>query len=669
VTAYGYDAVGRQRTQTIFDGVTPLTMQLDANGRATAIGEGVGGTDPYTTTFGFNASGSTTAITMPGGVNETAGYDGDTRVTSVGATGPNTGSPATTLNSAYMYGYNASGWTTSTTTLSGTDTIAHDALRRVTVETGPQVVAAGGTYRWTYDGNGNLLTQIGDDGKPVTYTYSQGIPNEVQTMVMGNGQPTTSYSYNNNGDTTGIVDGAKINTHVLYDAAARPIQVAFLDRSTPATVTLSYNADGRRSHYTLTEANQPTLDEQFQYRDDQLGQLTVISGGVTLYVDTYIYNQDGTPLEFLRTQSGATNRYWYVLDGRDNVVAVTDVTGKVVDRYAYDSWGELTSDDATNETVPQQLRYAGYWYDEKLSRYWASARYYDPEIERWLQPDPSASEGLRTYAYVADDPIDAADPTGLNPDYQHLNDPRQWLACPTGATLIQNKYCKAAESDALNVVVSANSDFSGGGQLLSLIGLGQFLGGTWFPWKQVPVSTGGPISALQCAVSKYSADVGGTQPGRRPQESGFRRGGCSQYAAPGYTGPPFNFTPGIPNNHAREWPQGQQGGGTADFIAASEEQECFTIINPCPGGLLWWHKINSPDGFTNGRNDFVTDVIGTQLFFHSCFGLFLSGCGWQHLYMVDPKGVPLVHAYHPTVGSNGALIDGQIAVIKVKRAF
>jgi len=250
-----------------------------------------------------------------------------------------------------------------------------------------------------------------------------------------------------------------------------------------------------------------------------------------------------------------------------------------------------------------------------------------------------------------------------------MTDPRQWLACPTGATLIQNKYCKAAGSDALNVVVSANSDFSGGGQLLSVIGLGQFFGGTWFPWKQVPVSTGGIISGARCAVSSLSADVGGTQPGRRPQELGFRRGGCSQYVAPGYTGPPFNFTPGVPNNHAREWPQGQQGGGTADFIAVSEEQECLAVINPCPGGLFWWHKINSPAGFTNGRNDFVSDVIGTQSFFHSCFGLFLSGCGEQHLYTVDPKGVPLVHAYHPTVGSNGTLIDGQIAVIKVKRAF
>ncbi len=412
-TAYGYDSVGRTRTHTIIDGNTPVTIALDPGGRATTISENVGGTGPYATTFSYNALGEVTTMAMPGGVQETAGYDNDGRVTSVSATGPGTGSPSTTLTSAYGYSYNALGWITRTTTLSGTDTIAHDAKGRVTDETGPQVVAASGAYHWTYDQNGNMLSQIGDDGAPVTYTYNSRVPNEVQTMVMGDGQPTSYYGYDTNGDTTSITNGARINTHIVYDAAARPTQVAYIYRGIPTTVTLAYNADGQRARYTVNVANQPTLDEQFQYRSGQLGQVTVVTGGVTLYVDTYLYNQDGTPLELLRQQGGTINRYWYVLDGQDNVVALTDVTGKVVDRYAYDPWGELVTDDGANETVAQQLRYHGYWYDEKLSWYWVSVRYYDPEVARWLQPDPSEMDGVRTYAYVGDDSIDRSDPTGL----------------------------------------------------------------------------------------------------------------------------------------------------------------------------------------------------------------------------------------------------------------
>jgi len=338
--------------------------------------------------------------------------------------------PSTTiLNSAYAYGYNPLNWTTSTTTLSGTDTLVHDARGRLTSESGQQVVATGGSYKWTYDANGNLTTQLGDNGYPVTYTYTSATPNQLQTMVMGDGQPTTYYGYDGHGDTTAITNGLgavnpapknALNTHMTYDSQARPVQLTFLDRVAPstttvtATVTLAYNPAGQRSEYTLAEPSQLTLDEQFTYWSGMLGQLRVTKGGSLLYTDTYLYTDAGAPYELLRTNgSGATSRYWYEVDGRGNVVALTDINGKVVDRYAYDSWGELTSNDATDEMVPQQLRYAGYWYDEKLSWYWLSVRYYDPEIERFLQPDPSEIDGVRTYAYAGDDPIDATDPTGL----------------------------------------------------------------------------------------------------------------------------------------------------------------------------------------------------------------------------------------------------------------
>ena len=62
--------------------------------------------------------------------------------------------------------------------------------------------------------------------------------------------------------------------------------------------------------------------------------------------------------------------------------------------------------------MPQQSPYAGYWYDNELGWYWLSVRDYDPMLERFLQPDPSQQEGLFSYAYVGDDPVDATDPDG-----------------------------------------------------------------------------------------------------------------------------------------------------------------------------------------------------------------------------------------------------------------
>jgi len=155
-------------------------------------------------------------------------------------------------------------------------------------------------------------------------------------------------------------------------------------------------------------------DERFQYRDGELAQVSVVTATLTTsgtiksqgvpYTDTYIDGPGGAPQEFLRQQGGVTNRYWYVLDGQGSVVAVTDTNGKVVDRYNYDSWGEQIG--RYPETVPQQLRYRGYWYDAEVEWYWLDGRYYDPEDLHWLQPDPSQQDGAHTYVYANDDPVD-----------------------------------------------------------------------------------------------------------------------------------------------------------------------------------------------------------------------------------------------------------------------
>ena len=66
---------------------------------------------------------------------------------------------------------------------------------------------------------------------------------------------------------------------------------------------------------------------------------------------------------FRNVYTNVLTRYWYVLNGHGDVVALTDSTGRVVDSYQYDSGGVLTG---SSESVPQHLRYAGYWYkDEK----------------------------------------------------------------------------------------------------------------------------------------------------------------------------------------------------------------------------------------------------------------------------------------------------------------
>jgi hypothetical protein len=42
------------------------------------------------------------------------------------------------------------------------------------------------------------------------------------------------------------------------------------------------------------------------------------------------------------------------------------------------------------------------------------ARYYQPELGRWTQPDPSGQDA-NAYAYVGANPVNFVDPSGLNP--------------------------------------------------------------------------------------------------------------------------------------------------------------------------------------------------------------------------------------------------------------
>jgi len=441
ITSYSYDAAGQTRGETSGDGLTSATAGYDPEGRVTSIGENAGGTGPYTSQFAYNANDLRTGVTLPGSVSEAAGYDPNNELTSLVTAGPNMGAITNTLGTTYAYAYSAAGWTTSTTTISGTDTLTHDGTGRLTADCGLQseVRNTGDhCYRWTYDPNGNVTSQVSDNGGTQVYTNSTTQPNErVQATVLQATVPVTDryknpdtyYAYDNNGNTTAITspvngtytDPAAVNTHIAYDAEDRPITVTHLSKAVPITATLGYNADGLRDRYTVVMSGTAIMDERFSYRDGQIAQVSAVTATLNgdgsvrssgTYKDTFIYGPSGGPLEFLRQQNGATNRYWYVLDGQGSVVAVTDVNGKVVDRYNYDSWGETIGKDY--ETVPQQVRYAGYWWDGELEWSWLTTRYYDPEDLRFLQPDPSDLDGVHTYVYASDDPADYVDPSGLS---------------------------------------------------------------------------------------------------------------------------------------------------------------------------------------------------------------------------------------------------------------
>ena len=61
-----------------------------------------------------------------------------------------------------------------------------------------------------------------------------------------------------------------------------------------------------------------------------------------------------------------------------------------------------------------RFQYTGQVWIEEIGLYYYKARFYDPQIKRFLNPDPIGyADGMNIYAYVHGDPINGTDPTGL----------------------------------------------------------------------------------------------------------------------------------------------------------------------------------------------------------------------------------------------------------------
>jgi len=94
-----------------------------------------------------------------------------------------------------------------------------------------------------------------------------------------------------------------------------------------------------------------------------------------------------------------------------SVLALVNSNDQVVNTYQYDPFGCI---EQANESVSQPLRFTGREYEPETGLYYYRARYYDPELGRFLSEDPiGLAGGINLYAYVGNDPVNARDPYGL----------------------------------------------------------------------------------------------------------------------------------------------------------------------------------------------------------------------------------------------------------------
>jgi len=101
------------------------------------------------------------------------------------------------------------------------------------------------------------------------------------------------------------------------------------------------------------------------------------------------------------------------------VVALSNTSGAIVERYEYSAYGQtqiMSAGYELRETSDYSNPYmfTGRRLDDETGLYYYRARYYKPDISRFLQPDPIGyDDGLNMYTYVGNNPLAWTDPLGL----------------------------------------------------------------------------------------------------------------------------------------------------------------------------------------------------------------------------------------------------------------
>lgn len=115
----------------------------------------------------------------------------------------------------------------------------------------------------------------------------------------------------------------------------------------------------------------------------------------------------------LRQTSSTTGVSYYLTDHLGTTAGLSDSAGSVIEQMSYDAFGNTVGSSRT------RYGYTGRERDAETGRLHYRARFYDPEVGRFISEDPiGLKAGLNFFAYVDDRPLLFRDPEGLAPwDY------------------------------------------------------------------------------------------------------------------------------------------------------------------------------------------------------------------------------------------------------------
>ncbi|MHC8409187.1 RHS repeat-associated core domain-containing protein [Pseudomonas sp. Hz4] len=207
--------------------------------------------------------------------------------------------------------------------------------------------------------------------------------------------------------------GKKLVTEYRYDCQHRLVGVTTPDGR---GASYRYDAFGRR-----ISKNVDGNTTEFFWQGDHL-----VAESSREHYRSYLYEPGSfRPLAML---DGKGPRkacpFYYQLDHLGTPQELTDYSGEIVWSAKYNAYGKVTRlAFGGGEQLEQPLRFQGQYFDAESGLHYNRHRYYDPEVGRYLTPDPiKLAGGLNQYQYTPN-PTGWVDPLGLSGNCPPPNKP------------------------------------------------------------------------------------------------------------------------------------------------------------------------------------------------------------------------------------------------------